>query len=485
MTGPGTDSGRRRPYFTVGAVLASLALIVMPNSAVLWFAVGMLWILDASINITMEPFRAFVGDMLPERQRTAAFSMQTFFIGIGAVLGSALPWIMANLFGVANTAAEGEIPQSLHYAFYVGGLIFLVAVMWTVFTTPEYSPEELAEFEAARPAVHTADDTTLRSAEKYRNGGIVWALLGAIGWFLIANYGLDKQLFILAGMFIAFGVLQLVVSMMQNAGHTRNGVYEVVHDLFHMPKVMQQLAVVQFFTWFGLFAMWVFGTPAVTSHHYGTSDPTTLTYATGADWLGLLFGAYNGIAALAAIAIPFVAAKFGCRWTHLANLTIGGLCLISFYFISDPKMLVVPMVGIGIAWASILSLPYALLSSNLPGHKMGIYMGIFNILHRDPAGDGCGCPRAGTQVLLRRAGDLRLRHGGRVDGRCGCGHAAGGQERRAAIKNKRGQSPFCASGCSPYQGRSRKRALTPFIWRRRIRGRRVSAPSTWTRPVRP
>ena len=370
--------GRRRPYFTVGAVLASLALIVMPNSAALWFAVGMLWILDASINITMEPFRAFVGDMLPERQRTAAFSMQTFFIGIGAVLGSALPWLMTNLFGVANTAAEGEIPQSLQYAFYVGGFIFLTAVMWTVFTTPEYSPEELAEFEAARPAAHTAEDTTLRPAEKYRNGGIVWTLAGAIGWFLITNYGLDKQLYILAGMFIAFGILQIIVSGLQASGKTQNGVYEVVHDLFHMPRVMRQLAVVQFFTWFGLFAMWVYGTPAVTSHHYGTSDPTTQTYATGADWLGLLFGAYNGVAALAAIAIPFVAAKLGCRWTHLVNLSIGGLCLISFYFIADPKLLVVPMIGIGIAWASILSLPYALLSSNLPGHKMGIFMGIFN-----------------------------------------------------------------------------------------------------------
>ena len=370
--------GRRRPYFTVGAVLASLALIVMPHSAVLWFAVGMLWILDASINISMEPFRAFVGDMLPEKQRTGAFSMQTFFIGIGAIVGSVLPWMMANWFGLDNTAAEGEIPESLRVAFYVGGILFLAAVMWTVFSTKEYSPEELKAFEAARPRGHVADDTELRAASKYRNGGLISAAIGAVVWYLVMSLGLDKQLFILAGMFIAFGLLQLVVSVLQNGGHTENGVYEVVHDLFHMPKVMRQLAVVQFFTWFGLFSMWVYGTPAVTSHHYGTSDPTTEAFATGADWLGLLFGAYNGVAALAAIAIPFVAARLGCRLAHLINLCIGGVCLLSFFVIEDPQLLVVPMIGIGIAWASILSLPYALLSSNLPGHKMGVYMGIFN-----------------------------------------------------------------------------------------------------------
>jgi len=370
--------GRRRPYFTVGAVLATLALLVMPNSPALWFAVGMLWILDASINISMEPFRAFVGDMLPERQRTAAFSMQTFFIGIGAVFGSALPWIVTNWFGVSNVAEAGGIPDSLKVAFYVGGAVFLFAVMWTVFRTREYSPEELAAFDAARPEAHVHVDAEPRPASRYRNGGILTALVGAVGWYLISSLGLDKQLYIMAGAFIAFGLLQLLVSYLQNAGRTSNGVYEVVHDLFHMPRVMRQLAVVQFFSWFALFCMWVYGVPAVTSHHYGTSDPTSVAYNDGADWLGLLFGAYNGVAALAAIAIPFLAHRLGCRWCHALNVSIGGLCLVSFYFIDDPKMLVVPMIGIGIAWASILSLPYALLSSNLPSNKMGVYMGIFN-----------------------------------------------------------------------------------------------------------
>ncbi len=370
--------GRRRPYFTVGAVLATLALLVMPNSPALWFAVGMLWILDASINISMEPFRAFVGDMLPERQRTGAFSMQTFFIGIGAVLGSALPWIVTNWFGVSNVAAAGEIPDSLKIAFYVGGALFLTAVMWTVVRTREYSPEELAAFDAARPASHIPAESPPRSPDKYRNGGILTAVIGALGWYLITSLGLDKQLYIMAGAFVAFGLLQLVVSYLGRAGRTENGVYEVVHDLFHMPRVMKQLAVVQFFSWFALFCMWVYGTPAVTSYHYGTTDPTSQAYGDGADWLGLLFGAYNGIAALAAIAIPFVAHRLGCRWCHAVNVCIGGLCLLSFYLIRDPELLMYPMIGIGIAWASILSLPYALLSNNLPSHKMGVYMGIFN-----------------------------------------------------------------------------------------------------------
>ena len=370
--------GRRRPYFLVGAILASLALFVMPNSPVLWVAAGMLWIMDASINISMEPFRAFVGDMLPEKQRTGGFAMQTFFIGIGAIVASALPWMMANWFDVSNTAPPGQIPDSVKWSFYLGGAVFFLAVSWTVFRTHEYSPEELAEFDAARPPEHVADDTTLRAASKYRNGGVVWAAIGAAGWYWITANELDKQLYVLAGGFAVFGVLQIITSMMQNAGNTKNGMYEIMHDLFHMPKVMRQLAVVQFFSWFALFAMWIYGTAAVTSYHFGTSDVTSAVYNAGADWNGVLFAVYNGFAALAAIAIPFVANRLGCRVSHLVNMIIGGIGLISFYFIKDPKLLMISMVGVGIAWASILSLPYALLSSNLPSNKMGIYMGIFN-----------------------------------------------------------------------------------------------------------
>ena len=370
--------GRRRPYFLVGAILASLALFVMPNSPALWVAAGMLWIMDASINISMEPFRAFVGDMLPEKQRTGGFAMQTFFIGIGAIVASALPWMMTNWFDISNTAAPGHVPDSVKLSFYFGGAVFFLAVLWTVLRTKEYSPEELKAFDAARPPGHVHDVTTLRAAAKYRNGGIVWAVIGIAAWIWITANGLDKQLYVLAGGFAAFGVLQVITSVLQNGGHTESGMYEIMHDLFHMPKVMKQLAIVQFFSWFALFAMWIYGTAAVTSYHFGTTDVTSTAYNDGADWNGVLFAAYNGFAALAAISIPFLANRLGCRLTHLINLCLGGVGLISFYFIKDPQMLIIPMIGVGVAWASILSLPYALLSNNLPSHKMGIYMGIFN-----------------------------------------------------------------------------------------------------------
>jgi maltose/moltooligosaccharide transporter len=326
----------------------------------------------------MEPFRAFVGDMLPENQRTSGFSMQTFFIGVGAVIASALPWVMTNWFDISNTAPAGEIPSSVKIAFYVGGAAFLLAVSWTVFRTREYPPEQLAAFDAARPAEHLADDISLRPSSKYRIGGIAWFIIGTAFLFWIASGGHDKELYILGGGVAAFGIFQFVVSVLQDRGATSNGFYEIMHDLFHMPKVMRQLAVVQFFSWFAMFAMWIYGTSAVTSFHFGTTDVTSAAYNDGADWNGILFGSYNLFAALAAIAIPFVANRLGCRVSHLLNLALGGIGLISFYFIRDPKMLLIPMVGVGFAWASILSLPYALLSSNLPSHKMGVYMGIFN-----------------------------------------------------------------------------------------------------------
>jgi maltose/moltooligosaccharide transporter len=362
----------------VGAILASLSLFIMPNSPYLWFAAGMLWIMDASINVSMEPFRAFVGDMLPEKQRTTGFAMQTFFIGIGAVVASALPWVMTNWLDVSNTAPAGQIPESVKIAFYVGGAAFLLAVSWTVFRTREYSPGELAEFEAARPAEHVAIDNVLRPASRYRNGGLVWLVVGTALLIWIIKGELDKELYVLGGGITAFGIFQLITAALGNSGHTSNGFYEIIHDLFHMPRVMSQLAIVQFFSWFAMFAMWIYGTSAVTSYHFGATDVTSAAYNDGADWNGILFASYNLFAALAAIAIPFVANRLGCRVGHLINLALGGIGLISFYFIGNPKLLLLSMVGVGFAWASILSLPYALLSNNLPAHKMGVYMGIFN-----------------------------------------------------------------------------------------------------------
>ena len=370
--------GRRRPYFLVGAILASLALFVMPNSPALWVAAGMLWIMDASINVSMEPFRAFVGDMLPEEQRTGGFAMQSFFIGIGAVVASALPWMMTNWFDVSNTAPPGQIPDSVKLAFYFGGSVFIAAVLWTVVRTREYSPAELDAFETARAIPVASQRGATRAASKYRNGGLIWAVAGAAFLLWIVQSDLDKQLYILAIGAIAFGLIQILSGALQTQGKTDSGLYSIVHDLFHMPRVMRQLAIVQFFSWFGLFAMWIYGTAGVTSHHYGTLDVTSQLYNDGADWVGVLFAAYNGFAAISAVMIPFMAGWLGCRRCHLVNLSLGGIGLISFFFITNPAMLLIPMIGVGIAWASILSLPYVLLSSTLPARKMGVYMGIFN-----------------------------------------------------------------------------------------------------------
>jgi maltose/moltooligosaccharide transporter len=370
--------GRRRPFFLVGAIFASLALFAMPNSPYLWVAAGMLWIMDASINISMEPFRAFVGDNLPKKQRTLGFAMQSFFIGIGAIVASALPWMMTNWFDVSNSAAAGQIPDSVKWSFYLGGVVFLLAVLWTVISSREYSPEEIAEFEQEEHEGGEASETAPRPAAKYRNGGLAWIAVGLAftAWIVISS--LDKQLYILAVGMAAFGLLQIVAGSMQSRGRMENGLYRIVEDLFQMPRVMKQLAVVQFFSWFALFAMWIYSTAAVTAHHFGSTDASSEAYNEGANWVGVLFASYNGFAALAAIAIPVLARLLGCRWSHLVNLTIGGASLISFWFIRDPAWLIVPMIGVGIAWASILSLPYALLSDVLPTAKMGIYMGIFN-----------------------------------------------------------------------------------------------------------
>ncbi|MEM8982585.1 MAG: MFS transporter [Pseudomonadota bacterium] len=369
--------GRRRPYFLVGAILASLSLLIMPNSPSLWVAAGMLWILDASINVSMEPFRAFVGDMLPEEQRATGFSMQTFFIGVGAVVASALPWLLTNVFDVANEAPSGVIPDSVKWSFYLGAAAFFIAVGWTVLRTREYSPEQLAAYERAQASVDQADEPSYPPARFVRLGTVLTVAGGGLlAWVVLT--GADKQLLILAGAAIVFGVLQFVAHWQRSAGWQNNGLYEIVRDFHRMPRVMLQLAVVQFFSWFALFAMWIYGNGAVTSFHYGTTDVTSAAYNEGANWAGILFATYNGFAALAAVFIPFAAGRLGCRPCHAVNLALGGLGLIAFYFITQPVWLLLPMIGIGIAWASILSLPYVLLSNNLPAHKMGIYMGIFN-----------------------------------------------------------------------------------------------------------
>jgi len=358
--------GRRRPYFLAGAVLATLALIAMPNAPALWIAACLLWMLDASINVSMEPFRAFVGDQLPPVQRPTGYAMQGFFIGVGSVIASLLPWLFARA-GVSNTAAAGAIPDTVRYAFYAGAAALFGAIAFTVLTTREYPPAVLANFDDARVA--SAPASSPRSA-----AAAAWLVAGSAAIAAVYFLQIDRQLYLLAGGLFAFGAIQLVVGR-----STRQNLFtEIVRDLNDMPATMRRLAVVQFFSWFALFAMWIYTTAAVTQVHFHSTDTQSAAYNDGANWVGVLFAAYNGFAALAAVLIPTMTRRWGTRKAHLVNLCIGGIGLISIALIRDPVWLLASMIGVGFAWASILSLPYALLADSVPAQKMGVYMGIFN-----------------------------------------------------------------------------------------------------------
>jgi maltose/moltooligosaccharide transporter len=359
--------GRRRPYFFAGAVLATLALLAMPNSSTLWIAAGLLWIMDASFNVSMEPFRAFVGDQLPASQRPLGYSMQSVFIGVGAVVASFLPYLLTQ-FGVANTAPAGEVPLTVKYAFYAGGFVLLAAMLWTILTTREYPPEQLAAF---------SDNRIEEAAAPTSSAWKIGAALLAAGVMLLATIGyfaLEKELYLLAGGLVVFGLLFVWLGVTASRGALR----QIMGDLYGMPLPMRRLNWVQFFSWFAMFAMWINTTSAVSESFYGSSDTTSVAYNEGANWAGVLMGTYNGVGVLAAILIPLMVRALGLRISHLINLFLGGLGLLSFLVIRDPHWLIVSMIGVGFAWASILSLPYAMLSDNLPSAKMGIYMGIFN-----------------------------------------------------------------------------------------------------------
>ncbi len=306
--------GRRRPFFFVGAVLSAFALFLMPQSTVLWMAASLLWVLDASINISMEPFRAFVGDKLPSSQRTTGFATQTFFIGLGAVIASLLPYIFTNVFGISNTAAPGVIGDSVKYSFYIGAVVFLASVLWTVLTTDEFPPEDIKKWEQ----------------EKLETKGIF------------------------------------------------NGIIEITKGIFSMPPTMLQLAIVQFFTWLAFFAMWIYTSSGVAQNSFGTTDPTSKVYQDAGDWVGVMFMVYNGVSAITAFLLPALAKRITRRYTHLLCLIVGGISLISIFFIKSQNLLLLPMVGVGLAWSSTLTMPYAILAGALPANKMGFYMGVFN-----------------------------------------------------------------------------------------------------------
>ncbi|MDP6922747.1 MAG: MFS transporter [Lutibacter sp.] len=317
-----TRLGRRRPYFLGGALLASLGLVLMPNADLftafmpaLWVGAGMLMIMDASFNVAMEPFRALVADLLPSDQRTLGFSVQTVLIGIGAVIGSWLPYALSNWWGVMNEAEPGRIPANLLYSFVIGAAVLVISILITVFTTKEYSPEALALMETPTEPAAPA-----------------------------------------------------------------KGLWSIADDFKNMPRTMKQLSGVQFFSWFGLFGMWVFTTPAIAHHIYGLelTDTHSKAYQNAGDWVGILFGVYNAVSAVYAFFLPAIARKIGRKNTHAYSLVLGGLALVSIYLMPDKDWLLLSMVGIGIAWASILAMPYAILAGSIPAAKMGVYMGIFN-----------------------------------------------------------------------------------------------------------
>jgi maltose/moltooligosaccharide transporter len=305
--------GRRRPYFLIGALLSSLALIAMPNSSALWMAAGLLWILDASINISMEPFRAFVADMLPDEQRTRGFAMQSLFIGLGAVIASAMPWMMTNWFGVTGSAG-GAIPLSVKLSFYIGSAAFFGAVIYTIATTKEYPPRDLAEFERLKR---------------------------------------EKS-----------GMAQ--------------GAKEILSAIGEMPLTMKRLAWVQVFTWLGLFCMWLYFPVAVARNVFGAPDEKSPLYQQGVEWAGLCFGMYSAVTFVFAVFLPKIADTIGRKATHSVCLVCGAAGLLSVGLIHEPKLLLLSMAGIGIAWASTISMPYAMLAGSLPPERTGLYMGIFN-----------------------------------------------------------------------------------------------------------
>jgi len=373
--------GRRRPYFLAGAILSTAALFIMPHSPWLWAGVVMLWILDASINVSMEPFRAFVGDMLPSRQRTQGFATQTILIGAGAALASAMPNILTDWFGVATTAAEGVIPDSVRYSFYIGGVAMFVAVGWTILSTKEYTPEELARF---NDDVAPTSDSTIKETIKPRGATFFIAnavslfMVCGLGSFAIFRFDLAKEFYVLTATAGGIGALFLIHALAKMKDQTDNIISHIMTDLVSMPKIMKRLAIVQFFSWFSLFIMWVYSTPAITAHQYGSSDPTSEAYNQGANWVGTLFSTYNGVSAIWAIALVLISARINRRFAHGFSLAVGAASYASLYFISDPQMLLIPMIGVGMAWGSILTMPYAILSDAVPAKKMGIYMGIFN-----------------------------------------------------------------------------------------------------------
>ncbi|HUD30562.1 MAG TPA: MFS transporter [Novosphingobium sp.] len=373
--------GRRRPYFLAGAVLATTALLLMPESAGsasgLLMAALLLWMLDASLNISMEPFRAFVGDMLHRDQHTVGYAVQTAFIGSGAVVGSLFPYVLEHV-GISNAAAPGEIPDTVRYSFWAGGLALLAAVLWTVLTTREYAPEQQAAFGEGQSDDSSATAAAL--AARGMAGGLAWIAAGGVVALLVRAWALEKEVYLLAGLLAGYGMATMLAIRLARAGRSTSMLAGIVGDFAGMPALMKRLAFVQFFSWSALFIMWINTTPVVAQYHFGAADPASAGYQEAGNWVGVLFSIYNGVAALAALALlPALSARLGQARTHALCLVAGAAGFAGFLVLREPEALVVCEIGIGIAWASILAMPYAILASSLPQAKLGIYMGLFNV----------------------------------------------------------------------------------------------------------
>ncbi|MBV8972841.1 MAG: MFS transporter [Sphingomonadaceae bacterium] len=364
-----TRLGRRRPYFLAGAVLATLALVAMPQMPAIGLAAVTLWLLDASLNTCMEPFRAFVGDMLPEDQQPAGYAFQTAFIGAGAVVASLAPWLLEHVFHLANTAAPGVVPPTVRWSFSLGAAALMGAVAWTVLTTRERPPElehadDLADAPAAAPA----------GGWRWIVGGVVLALAlfacERAGW--LASSG---EALLVAASLVAFGAAQLWA----RHGRPPAALAHLVGDLAAMPPVLARLAGVQFLTWGALILMWVYTTPAIAHTGWHTLDPASAAYGDAATWVGVLFASYSGVATVAAFVLPRLAERYGVARTHALCLGIGALAFVGLFAVHRPVVLLAAMAGIGIAWASILTLPYVILVRAVPAAKLGAYVGLFNI----------------------------------------------------------------------------------------------------------
>jgi maltose/moltooligosaccharide transporter len=316
--------------------------------------------------------------MLRKDQHTAGYAVQTAFIGAGAVVGSIFPWALEH-WGVSNEAAGGGIPDTVRYAFWFGGAALFLAVLWTVVSTKEYSPEQMRSFgndgdgEGPSPTIRTL-------AARGLGGSMIWMAAGALVMIVVGQFGLEKEMYLLGGLLFAYGLASIAAILMARRDREANMLSHIVGDFSGMPDVMKRLAVAQFFSWSALFIMWINTTPVVARNFYASPDPASAGFQEAGNWVGVLFAVYNGVAAIAALTLlPFLAKRIGKAKTHIVGLLCGAAGYASFFVFKDPQHLLVAEIGVGIAWASILAMPYAILASNLPQSKLGIYMGLFNI----------------------------------------------------------------------------------------------------------